>query len=51
MVNPDTVYQIAMRKLNTSAAVLEVIGAPLTGTDVRAYFLSGGGLRIKNFRP
>jgi hypothetical protein len=51
MVNPDTVYRIAMRKLNTSAAVLEVMGAPLTGTDVRAYVMSGGGLCIKNFRP
>ncbi|CAM6023790.1 unnamed protein product [Sphagnum balticum] len=51
IVNPDTVYRIAMRKLNTSAAVLEVMGAPLTGTDVRAYVMSGGGLRIKNFRP
>ncbi len=50
-VNPDMVYPIAMRKLNTSAAVLEVMGAPLTGTDVRAYVMSGGGLCIKNFRP
>ncbi|CAM6006065.1 unnamed protein product [Sphagnum balticum] len=51
MINPDAVYRIAMRKLNTSAAVLEVMGAPLTGTDVRAYVMSGGGLRFKNFRP
>ncbi|CAM6072363.1 unnamed protein product [Sphagnum tenellum] len=51
MVNPDTVYRIAMQKLNTSAAVLEVMGAPLTGTNVRAYVMSGGGLHIKNFRP
>lgn len=39
-----------MRKLNTSAAVLEVMGAPLTGTDLRAYVMSGGGPRLKNFK-
>jgi hypothetical protein len=40
-VNPDMVYRIAMQKLNTSAAVLEVMGAPLMGTDVHAYVMSG----------
>ena len=50
-INPDSVYRMAMRKLNTSAPVLEVMGAPLTGTELRAYVMSGGGLRIKNFRP
>lgn len=50
-INPDAVYRMAMRKLNTSAPVLEVMGAPLTGTEVRAYVMSGGGLRIKHFRP
>lgn len=50
-INPDAVYRIAMRKLNTSAPVLEVMGAPLTGTDLRAYVMSGGGLRIKGFKP
>ncbi|KAG0610564.1 hypothetical protein M758_7G075700 [Ceratodon purpureus] len=50
-INPDAVYRMAMRKLNTSAPVLEVMGAPLTGTELRAYVMSGGGLRIKNFRP
>ncbi|XP_078177083.1 uncharacterized protein LOC144571608 [Carex rostrata] len=49
-VNPDKVYRIAMRKLNTSPAVLEVMGAPLTGTDVRAYVMSGGGPKLKNFK-
>lgn len=39
-----------MRKLNTSAAILEVMGAPLTGTEVRAYVMSGGGPRLKNFK-
>ncbi|XP_047940120.1 uncharacterized protein LOC125187551 isoform X1 [Salvia hispanica] len=50
-VNPDKVYRMAMRKLNTSAGILEVMGAPLTGTDLRAYVMSGGGITLKNFRP
>ncbi|XP_058110742.1 uncharacterized protein LOC131253662 isoform X1 [Magnolia sinica] len=50
-INPDRIYRIAMRKLNTSAGILEVMGAPLTGTDLRAYVMSGGGLRLKNFKP
>eukprot|EP00262_Sarcandra_glabra_P006687 TRINITY_DN1912_c0_g1_i1.p1 TRINITY_DN1912_c0_g1~~TRINITY_DN1912_c0_g1_i1.p1 ORF type:complete len:428 (+),score=58.53 TRINITY_DN1912_c0_g1_i1:160-1284(+) len=51
IINPDRVYRMAMRKLNTSAGILEVMGAPLSGTDVRAYVMSGGGLRLKNFKP
>lgn len=39
-----------MRKLNTSAGILEVMGAPLAGTDVRAYVMSGGGPKLKNFK-
>ncbi|XWS08398.1 hypothetical protein CRYUN_Cryun41cG0076400 [Craigia yunnanensis] len=31
-----------MRRLNTAAGILEVMGAPLTGTDLRAYVMSGG---------
>lgn len=50
-VNPDKVYRIAMRRLNTSAGILEVMGAPLSGTDLRAYVMSGGGLTVKNFKP
>lgn len=50
-VIPDKVYRIAMRKLNTSAGILEVMGAPLSGTDVRAYIMSGGRIRLKNFKP
>ncbi|XP_008782695.2 uncharacterized protein LOC103702159 isoform X1 [Phoenix dactylifera] len=49
-INPDKIYRMAMRKLNTSAGILEVMGAPLTGTDVRAYVMSGGGPRLKNFK-
>ncbi|RWW23199.1 hypothetical protein GW17_00012566 [Ensete ventricosum] len=49
-INPDKVYRIAMRRLNTSAEILEVMGAPLTGTDVRAYVMSGGRPKLKNFK-
>ncbi|KAL2339499.1 hypothetical protein Fmac_007439 [Flemingia macrophylla] len=50
-INPDKVYRMAMTKLNTSAGILEVMGAPLSGTDLRAYVMSGGGLTIKKFKP
>lgn len=50
MINPDKVYRMAMRRLNTSAGILEVMGAPLTGTDLRAYVMSGGGITVKNFK-
>ncbi|GAB2288050.1 hypothetical protein Dimus_022395 [Dionaea muscipula] len=50
-INPDRVYRMAMRKLNTSASILEVMGAPLTGTDLRAYVMSGGGLTMYKFKP
>ncbi|KAI5670350.1 hypothetical protein M9H77_10714 [Catharanthus roseus] len=50
-INPDKVYRMAMRRLNTSAGILEVMGAPLSGTDLRAYVMSGGGISLKNFKP
>ncbi|RAL52279.1 unnamed protein product [Cuscuta campestris] len=50
-INPDKAYRMAMRRLNTSAGILEVMGAPLAGTDLRAYVMSGGGLTLKNFKP
>lgn len=40
-----------MRKLNTAANILEVMGAPLTGSDLRAYVMSGGGITLKKFTP
>ncbi|KAM0953836.1 putative tim21 IMS domain superfamily protein [Dioscorea sansibarensis] len=49
-INPDKVYRIAMRKLNTNAGILEVMGAPLSGTDLRAYIMSGGGPKLKQFK-
>lgn len=40
-----------MRKINTAAEVLEVMGAPLSGSDLRAYVMSGGGMTFKKFKP
>ncbi|CAN1297500.1 hypothetical protein LINPERPRIM_LOCUS23492 [Linum perenne] len=50
-INPDKVYRMAMRRLNTDAGILEVMGAPLAGTDLRAYVMSGGAVKMKNFKP
>lgn len=50
-INPDKVYRMAMTRLNTSAGILEVMGAPLSGSDLRAYVMSGGGLTFKKFKP
>lgn len=50
-INPDKVYRMAMKELNTSASILEVMGAPLAGTDLRAYVMSGGGLTMSKFKP
>lgn len=40
-----------MRKINTAAEILEVMGAPLAGSDLRAYVMSGGGITFKKFKP
>ncbi|XAR66055.1 hypothetical protein NMG60_11012106 [Bertholletia excelsa] len=50
-INPDKVYRMAMTRLNTHAGILEIMGAPLTGTDLRAYVMSGGGITLKKFKP
>ncbi|KAI4325992.1 hypothetical protein MLD38_031351 [Melastoma candidum] len=50
-INPDRVYRMAMRTLNTHAGTLEVMGAPLAGTELRAYVMSGGGVTLKKFKP
>lgn len=50
-INPDKVYRMAMRQLNTNAGILEVMGAPLAGTDLRAYVMSGGGLTLTKLKP
>uniref|UniRef100_A0A1J3FV74 Import inner membrane translocase subunit n=1 Tax=Noccaea caerulescens TaxID=107243 RepID=A0A1J3FV74_NOCCA len=50
-INPDKVYRMTMRKINTAAEILEVMGAPLAGSDLRAYVMSGGGITFKKFKP
>ena len=50
-LNPEAVHKLAMRQLRASPTVLRVLGAPLSPSDTRAFVLSGGGLRLKNWRP
>ncbi|CAL8462998.1 g2532 [Coccomyxa elongata] len=50
-IRPDAVYRKALLQLNTNAGILEVMGAPVAGSDLRAYVLTGGGLRLKNLKP
>ncbi|KAK9809820.1 hypothetical protein WJX73_009764 [Symbiochloris irregularis] len=50
-INADSVYRIALRRLNTDPGVLEVMGAPVAGSDVRASVSTGGGLRLKGLWP
>ncbi|GIL69182.1 hypothetical protein Vretifemale_146 [Volvox reticuliferus] len=50
-ISPAAVYRQAMVQLNTNPGVLEVMGAPLVGSPVRAYVVTGGGLYLsKKFR-
>ncbi|XP_024518129.1 uncharacterized protein LOC9662220 isoform X2 [Selaginella moellendorffii] len=50
-INPETVYGIVMRKLQSSAGFMEVMGHPVVGGKVRAYFTSGGDLKLQDLRP
>ncbi len=50
-LDPEAVYRLAMRQLRASPTVLRQLGAPLVASDTRAFVLSGGGLRLKNWRP
>ena len=50
-LDPEAVYRLAMRQLKASPTVLRVLGAPLVASDTRAFVLSGGGVRLKNWRP
>ncbi|GIL60945.1 hypothetical protein Vafri_15773 [Volvox africanus] len=50
-ISPAAIYRKAMVQLNTNPGVLEVMGAPLAGSPVRAYVVTGGGLYLsKKFR-
>ncbi|GBF95546.1 hypothetical protein Rsub_08527 [Raphidocelis subcapitata] len=47
-VRADRVYRLAMLKLNADPGVLEVMGAPLAGSPVRAEITSGGGVYLRD---
>ena len=51
VISPTAVYRSAMLKLDTHPGALEVLGAPLVGSDVRATVTIGGGLKFKGLRP
>lgn len=50
-IDPNAVYRKALIALNTNPGVLEVMGAPLAGSEVRAYVMTGGGVRFKGWLP
>ena len=50
-LSPNAVFRHAMRMLTASPEVEKVLGSPLRTTDMRAFVLSGGNLRVKNFIP
>lgn len=50
-VHPSSVYRLAMLRLNTHPGVLEVMGAPLAGSDLRASVLTGGTLKFRGLVP
>ncbi|GMH32499.1 hypothetical protein BSKO_00333 [Bryopsis sp. KO-2023] len=45
-IDPEAVYRLGLLKLNTHAGILDVMGAPLAGSDLRSYVLTGGGVRL-----
>jgi hypothetical protein len=51
VISPNAVYRAALLRLNTHPGILEVMGAPLTGSSVQATVVTGGGLKIKGLRP
>lgn len=51
IISPNAVYRAAIMRLNTHPGILEVMGAPVVGSNVRATVLSGGGLKFKGLRP
>ena len=41
----ETVFRLAMRRLNACDRVRDAIGHPLTASELRAYVITGGGLK------
>lgn len=50
-IDPAVACRLAMTRLNTHPGVLEVMGAPLVSSPVRASVVTGGGLRFKGLAP
>jgi hypothetical protein len=50
-ISPSAVYRSAIRQLNVHPGILNIMGAPLVGSDVRATVLTGGGVKFKGLRP
>lgn len=46
-ISPPAVHRLAMYRLNSHPGLLEVMGAPLVGSDLRASVLTGGGVAFK----
>lgn len=46
-ISPPAVHRLAMYRLNAHPGLLEVMGAPLVGSDLRASVLTGGGVAFK----
>lgn len=51
VISPAAVYRRALLQLNTHPGVLDILGAPVVGSDVRATVVTGGGLKFKGLRP
>lgn len=51
VISPTAVYRAALLKLNTHPGILEIMGAPLTGSTLQATVVTGGGLKFKGLRP
>lgn len=50
-LDPSTVYRLAMLKLNTHPGILEVMGAPIAGSSLRASVVTGGDLKFHGLLP
>jgi len=45
-ISPSRLHHMAMHRINTSPAVIEVMGAPVVGSKLQANVVSGGGIRF-----
>ena len=51
-ISPAAAYRMAMVKLNSHPGLLEIMGAPVVGSNARASVMTGGGIKFKgSLRP